>query len=37
VRRIYCGDRCRDAARQRRWRRNNPLKYQESQRRYWTS
>jgi hypothetical protein len=36
-RRIYCGDRCRDAARQRKWRRNNPLRYQESQRKYWTS
>lgn len=36
-RRIYCDDRCRDAARQKRWRRRNPDKYFDSQRKYWSS
>jgi hypothetical protein len=36
-RRIYCGERCRAAARQKRWRTRNPDKYIDSQRRYWSS
>lgn len=36
-RRLYCGERCRGAAKQRRWRKQNPLAFQEAQRRYFNS
>lgn len=35
--RRYCGVRCRNAAKQRRFRKGNPVAYYENQRKYWTS
>lgn len=35
--RRYCGERCRNAAKQRRFRKRNPAAYYENQRKYWTS
>ena len=35
--RRYCGERCRNAAKQRRFRKRNPAANYENQRKYWTS